>query len=107
MTTPDGYVEMDEVVPSVYRCALSSAIMEDPVTAMDGYNYDRANIENWFSQGKTTSPRTSALIDRHLISNESLRTAITEFRQAHRRSEPKYELRKMEVRMCCSFRVER
>ena len=56
-------------------------IMDDPVFAMDGFTYNRKNIEEWFRMGKKTSPATGeALINTLFIPNHSLRSRISNWR---------------------------
>ena len=56
--------------------------MVDPVVALDGFSYDRTNIEDWFlaQSGKvTTSPSTKEEIDTLLIPNRALRERIEQY----------------------------
>jgi hypothetical protein len=50
-----------EAVPHELRCPISWLIMEDPVRTVDGQVYDHPSIEEWFMQGKTTSPMTNLI----------------------------------------------
>jgi hypothetical protein len=34
-------------VPTEYLCPISSEVMEDPVSTVDGFTYERKNIERW------------------------------------------------------------
>ena len=55
----------------------SKQLMADPVIAADGYVYERAWIERWFSGGNETSPLTrEVLTDLTLRSNRSLGATI-------------------------------
>ena len=60
--------------------------MVDPVVALDGFSYDRTNIEKWFlaQSGKmpTTSPSTKKEIDTLLIPNRALRERIEQYKLA-------------------------
>ncbi len=58
-------------------CPISHEIMSDPVIAQDGNTYDRVNIEKWFSQ-KQTSPLTNEKITTGLISNNSIKSMISD-----------------------------
>ena len=57
-------------------------LMINPVTAADGFSYERANMEKWFAQGrskvlspKTLIPMRSVL----LVANENLRLQIRNY----------------------------
>jgi hypothetical protein len=74
----------DDGCPSVYKDNIFTLeLMLDPVIASDGFTYERASILRWFAMGKNTSPTTGAvLLNRVLITNNSLRRAIHEHRAA-------------------------
>lgn len=56
---------------------------QDPVIAADGYAYERAAIQNWFTRGGRRSPMTgAALATAALVPNHPLRSAICEWREA-------------------------
>jgi hypothetical protein len=67
----------DDVVPGHFVCPISFAIMTDPVTAADGYTYDRASIaralRNNPSSPMTRAPMTAQI----LIPNLTLRGEMT------------------------------
>ena len=42
-------------------------IMEEPVVAADGHHYEKAMIEHWLAQGKTTSPRTNEPLEHTIL----------------------------------------
>ena len=62
-------------VPDNFRCPITTAVMEDPVFAMDGHTYEREAIETWF-RGHDTSPMTRAVVPPTLIPNVNLRSMI-------------------------------
>ena len=65
-----------EALPSFF-CPISLDIMRDPVSTEDGHCYERADIEEWFAGGNTTSPKTgAALASTTLTPNHALRNAI-------------------------------
>ena len=47
--------------------AISMEIMEEPVVAADGHHYEKAMIEHWLAQGKTTSPRTNEPLEHTIL----------------------------------------
>ena len=55
-------------------------LMEDPVITADGHTYNRAHIEQWFSIGQRTSPKTGLTL-RHLelIPNYSIKSQIQDW----------------------------
>jgi len=68
--------------PFDYLCPITLEIMVDPVMTSDGDTYERAAIEEWFSLGNTTSPRTRrSLPNQNLISNNTLRRVIEGWRE--------------------------
>ena len=66
-------------VPDRLRCPITQEIMEDPVFAMDGHSYERFAIEQWFRQGRQTSPLTNQGIAPMLVPNHALRGEIAKF----------------------------
>jgi hypothetical protein len=70
----------DDVVPGHFLCPISLAIMTDPVTAVDGYTYDRASITQAL-QNDPRSPMTRDPIPMTaqilLIPNLTLRGEMT------------------------------
>lgn len=70
-------------VPSEYVCPITQETMRDPVTASDGYSYEREAIERWLSQ-KNTSPITNAIMpNNNLVSNHVLRSLIDQHQQSN------------------------
>ena len=60
-------------LPEVVVCPITQVIMSDPVTAADGFTYERAAITDWLEQ-KDTSPITGAeLANKTLTPNGSVR----------------------------------
>lgn len=53
-------------------------IMEDPVITMDGHSFERAAIEQWFQHNDTNPLTGTRLASKTLLSNRSLRDAISE-----------------------------
>ncbi|XP_031494770.1 U-box domain-containing protein 6-like [Nymphaea colorata] len=46
------------VSPEEFRCPISLQLMYDPVIIASGQTYERVCIENWFSNGHDTCPKT-------------------------------------------------
>ena len=67
-------------------CVCGFAWQRDPVTAADGFTYERRNIERWLS-AHNTSPKTNAqLSNKSLVPNTTLKVAIRDFpRTEHER----------------------
>ena len=60
-------------------CPISMEIMHDPVTARDGFTYERRHIEDWIRL-KHTSPMTSMpLMENDLVPNIILRQIISQY----------------------------
>ena len=66
-------------VPEDYICPITTEIMTDPVSALDGFTYERAAITEWL-RTKDTSPKTGTKLEsKALIPNHSLRSMIRAF----------------------------
>ena len=69
-------------VPDEYICPITTEIMTDPVTTLDGFTYERAAITEWL-RTKDTSPKTGATLEsKALIPNYNLRSIIRAFNEA-------------------------
>lgn len=60
-------------------------VMEEPVTANDGFTYEKANILAWFGTNNT-SPTTGAVIRKELTPNYSLKSHINQWSEAQAKS---------------------
>ena len=59
-----------------FHCPITQARMSDPVVALDGHTYERRAIEQWFSQGRLTSPVTNLRLPATtLVPNHALKSA--------------------------------
>ena len=67
-----------------FKCPLMFTIMEDPVIALDGHNYERAFIEEAL-QYRAVSPMTNEPMARTLIPNIELRNRIKAFLAAEKK----------------------
>jgi hypothetical protein len=71
--------------PDDFFCPVSLDLMVDPVTAADGYTYERASIERWIrdkrgNDGKVKSPMSGIkMVLEPLHSNFSLKSRISQF----------------------------
>ena len=71
-------------VPDEYICSITSEIMTDPVTTVDGFTYERYAIEKWLVD-HDTSPKTGAQLPLKLLyPNHMARSLILEFHEAQR-----------------------
>jgi hypothetical protein len=64
------------IVPDFYICPINQEIMTDPVFADDGYTYERSAISAWFNENNT-SPMTREKISKRLVTNNMLRSEIS------------------------------
>lgn len=72
-------------------CPIGQSLLKDPVVAIDGYSYERMNIEAWF-QIKHTSPMTGEPVsDTRLFPNRGLRLIIQEMQTLNPLLEKKEE----------------
>jgi len=71
-------MEEDDEVPEAFVCPITQEPMVDPVVALDGHSYSRGAIQDWFRQGRLSSPCTNEqLASDQLVPNHSLRKAMT------------------------------
>lgn len=70
--------------PHLFLCSITLKVMDDPVTAKDGYNYEKAEILKWFAQKapNPTSPMTGAAITTDLTPNLALRSEIIRWKES-------------------------
>jgi hypothetical protein len=79
-----------EVLPAVDEFLTDKYILfgrlVDPVVAADGFTYERASIERWFSDGKRTSPHTGAVLpNKILIPNRDLHKFNEEIKSIYKK----------------------
>ena len=66
-----------------FLCPITSEIMLDPVMTIEGHNYERKNIEEWFktcdeARLPLKDPKTGVILSsRRLVTNHQLRNLIT------------------------------
>ena len=71
--------------PDALCCPISMEIMRDPVISADGHTYERAEIESWFANNRT-SPKTGAVLPHcSLIPNHAVKAMISDFHDEARR----------------------
>ena len=75
--------EFDGEVPFEFLCPITNKIMKDPVTASDGYNYERQAIRRWFRRKRTSPVSNEELTDLTFRANEELRNRIRVFMGEH------------------------
>lgn len=68
-----------EKIPEEYLCPITHEIMRDAVVAADGYSYERAAIEHWFTTSSLSPSTQEMLTDKSLRSNINLNQLITRF----------------------------
>ena len=67
-------MEDDDAVPEAFMCPITQEQMVDPVVA--GHSYSRGAIQDWFRQGRLSSPCTNEqLASEQLLPNHNLRKA--------------------------------
>ena len=71
-----------EDLPKEYECPILYECMRDPVIAADGHTYERAAIQHWFNQKRTSPVTNKPLTDVTLRPNYSLRSLITNWRES-------------------------
>ena len=68
--------------PQEFVCPITHELMISPVVAQDGFTYEKAAIEDWMKQ-KKTSPKTNEPIEAVFVPNFNLRSLITEWKQRY------------------------
>ena len=85
-TSPTAFGDgMNSETPDEYQCPITMEVMNDPVMAADGHTYERAAIEQWFSQNSAPilSPKTNrGLAHLHLTPNHALKALIQDHLQS-------------------------
>ncbi|XP_010546147.1 PREDICTED: U-box domain-containing protein 52 [Tarenaya hassleriana] len=66
--------------PSHFVCPLLKDVMNEPCVAADGYTYDRECIEEWFRDHNTSPVTNLPLLNKNLLPNYTLYTAIMEWK---------------------------
>ncbi|KZV37252.1 U-box domain-containing protein 35-like [Dorcoceras hygrometricum] len=67
-------------LPTHFICPLFKDVMNDPCVAADGYTYDRKAIEEWFEQTETSPVTSLPLLNKTLIPNYTLLSAIADWK---------------------------
>lgn len=76
--------------PKGFACPITQEIMRDPVCTLDGHTFERSSIENWFREGRQSSPVTNQhLGSTALAPNHALRNAIDEWRSSNYKEVPR------------------
>ena len=75
-----------------WLCPITGLLMTDPVTAEDGFIYERSAIEKWFSSGFLVSPKTGQEIGKSLESNSDLYQIIKSFKAFLRNTDSSLDL---------------
>jgi hypothetical protein len=85
-TSPSAFGDAISETPDEYQCPITMEVMNDPVMAADGHTYERAAIEQWFSQnssGPILSPKTNrGLPNTGLTPNHALKALIQDHLQS-------------------------
>ncbi|XP_053685350.1 WD repeat, SAM and U-box domain-containing protein 1-like [Sabethes cyaneus] len=67
-------------IPLEFVCPITHEIMKEPVYAEDGFTYERAAIQEWFSREKIVSPMTNMVLSTdELVENGKLKQKIDEY----------------------------
>ncbi|XP_059461057.1 U-box domain-containing protein 35-like [Corylus avellana] len=69
--------------PNHFICPIIKDVMDDPCVAADGYTYDRKAIEFWLEANNTSPMTNMPLLDKNLIPNYTLLSAIMEWKSRH------------------------
>lgn len=75
--------EFNTEVPFEFLCPITNKIMNDPVTAADGFDYERKAIRRWFRRKRTSPMTNEELSDLTVRANDALRNRIETFVREH------------------------
>ena len=70
-------------IPKDWICPISSEPMRDPVTCSDGFTYERALIEAWFSNHDTSPMTGERLTSKECFPCHALRNTIRDWLEQH------------------------
>ncbi|GMH56860.1 hypothetical protein TrRE_jg3776, partial [Triparma retinervis] len=63
-------------LPPQFRCSIDGELMDDPVIAVDGYSYERYNLERYF-RSHDVSPKTGQVLsNKTMMPNMALKEMI-------------------------------
>jgi hypothetical protein len=88
---PDSQFDADP--PSNFCCPITGELMVCPVTAMDGFTYERAAVQAWLMSRKSInesgedvffSPQTGSPMKCDLVFNYSINESILQWKMGHR-----------------------
>lgn len=76
---PETELQFNVEVPFEFLCPITNKIMSDPVTAADGYNYERKAIRRWFRKKRSSPMTNETLVNFNVRANDELRSRIESF----------------------------
>ena len=65
--------------PKEFICPITQSIMEDPVVAVDGNTYERADIVQWFEDHDTSLLTNIVLESKKVVPNRALKSLIDSY----------------------------
>ncbi|CAH1259357.1 WDSUB1 [Branchiostoma lanceolatum] len=80
--TTHEYQSLQFQTPPWFICPISKSTMAEPVTASDGYTYDRTEIEGWLIRKQTSPTTNQKLTDFELVPNLKLKEEIDKYNVA-------------------------
>ncbi|XP_035685696.1 MAM and LDL-receptor class A domain-containing protein 1-like [Branchiostoma floridae] len=80
--TTHEYQALQFQPPHRFICPFTKSIMVEPVTASDGYTYDRTEIEGWLIRNQTSPSTNQKLTDFTLVPNLALKAEIDKYQAA-------------------------
>ena len=73
ISSKSSYSEKE--IPDAFKCPITLQIMVEPVVTSDGHTYEKIVIKKWL-ESHDTSPKTNQQIEKTLVPNYALRSAI-------------------------------
>ncbi|XP_043713130.1 U-box domain-containing protein 5-like [Telopea speciosissima] len=72
------------IPPQEFRCPISLKLMHDPVIIASGQTFERMWIENWFSEGHDTCPKTQVKLPHlSMTPNFAMKDLISKWSRRH------------------------
>lgn len=75
------------IMEHLITCPITKCIMKNPVTAADGFTYEKQAIQKWF-MNHDKSPMTNKLINKRIIESITMKQIIEEYITANPNKKP-------------------
>lgn len=83
VSPPPSAFAFDQEPPFEFLCPITNQVMTHPVTAADGYTYERRAIHSWLRRNPTSPMTGNPITDETLKANHELKARIEDFAKHH------------------------